>query len=101
MGTVRAKFKVTKIERTMSSRVKRDADGNEVKNDRGGYEYEPCEMRTIRMSPVYGNGDPNHENTKFWNASPSGSLELGCVNLEAAERFELDREYYLDFRPAD
>lgn len=36
----------------------------------------------------------------FWNASPSGSLELGCINLVAADRFELGKEYYLDFTPA-
>jgi hypothetical protein len=96
----RAKFKVTGIQRSMTSRAKRDESGAEVKNERGHPVYEPCEMQTIKMSPVYGNGDPEHENTKFWNASPSGSLELGCINLEAAQQFELDGEYYVDFTPA-
>jgi len=95
--TVRAKFKVVSITRTMGSRVKKDAAGNPVKNARGYEEHEPCEMWTIRMQPVYGNGDPNHENTKFWQASPGGSLELNCVNAEAVKQFELDREMYLDF----
>lgn len=98
---VRAKFKVHSITRTEGSRVVRNADGSEVKNERGYPEYEPCEMRTIKMSPVFGNGDPSHENTKFWQASPSGSLELGCVNLDAANQFELGKEYYLDFHPAN
>ncbi len=53
------------------------------------------------MSPVYGNGDPNHENTKFWQASPGGRLELSVVNAAAVERFEVGKEYYLDFTPAD
>lgn len=33
-------------------------------------------MRTVHMQPVYGNGDPNHENTKFWEASPSRQSDL-------------------------
>lgn len=76
---VRAKFKVDEIRRT---------------------KYQQ-EMHTIVMSPVYGNNDPNHENTKFWNASPSGKLELGCVNMEAAKIFELGEEYYIDFTKAN
>lgn len=59
------------------------------------------EMTTIKMSPVYANNDPNHENSKFWRYSPSGSLELGCVNPEAVKQFELGKEYYIDFTPAD
>lgn len=97
---VRAKFKVDSIESTLSSRSVKDAKGNTVKDDRGYDKREPCEMRTIKMSPVYANGDPNHENTKFWQASPSGQLSLGCVNLDAAKQFELGKEYYIDFTPA-
>lgn len=98
---VRAKFKVTSITRTETARQKRDAEGNVVKSEHAHPVYEPTEMRTIRMNPVYGNGDPNHENTKFWEASPNGSFELGCINLAAAEQFELGKEYYLDIRPAE
>jgi hypothetical protein len=97
---VRAKFKVDKIERTMSSRQKKDADGNFIKNERGYWETGPAEMQTVVMSPVYGNGDPAHENTKFWAASPSGQLLLGCVNEEASKYFELGKEYYIDFTKA-
>lgn len=98
--SVRAKFKVDAIKRTMGSRIKLGSDGKAVKNSKGYEEYEPCEMRTVEMSPVYGSGDPDHENTKFWQASPSGKLELGCVNLAAAEQFELGAEYYIDFTKA-
>lgn len=98
--SVRAKFRVNSIKRTESSRSKKGPDGKPIKNARGYDESEPCELRTVSMSPVYGNGDPEHENTKFWQASPSGSLELGCINLAAAEQFELGKEYYLDFSPA-
>jgi hypothetical protein len=90
---VRAKFKVDRVERTLSSRS--------VKVDDGTTRYEPCEMRTVVMSPVHANrDDPEHENSKFWQYSPSGRLELGCINLAAADSFELGKEYYIDFTPA-
>ncbi len=90
---VRAKFRVTKIERTLSS--KRDG-----KDEQGRDRYVNVEMQTIVMVPVYANNDPAHENTKFWNATPSGEIRLGTINQEAAQQFELDQEYYVDFTPA-
>ena len=87
--SVRAKFVCTSIERQMGT----------VRNKETG-EYEKSEVQTIKMTPVFANNDPNHENSKFWAASPGGSLLLNCVNPEAVKQFELDREYYLDFTPA-
>lgn len=98
--TVRCKFKVTGIKRTIGSQKRRDSDGKPVLTDKGYDIYEPCEMATIEMSPVYANGDPNHENSKFWDASPGGKFELNCVNMAAVAQLELDREYYLDITPA-
>ena len=92
--TVRAKFTVSSITRSMGS-----MPGPE-KNAQGYSIYVPTEMWTIKMAPVYGNGDPNHENTKFWQASPSGSLELGTVNADAVKQFDIGKEYYVDFTPA-
>jgi len=92
--SVRAKFRVTKIERTLSSM----RDGTDEK---GRDRYVSVEMQTIVMTPVYANSDPDHENTKFWNATPNGELRLGTINREAAEQFELDGEYYIDFTPAN
>ena len=91
MGTVRAKFTVNTIKRTMGSMPK-TVDGKTT--------YVPTEMWTVSMSPVYGNGDPGHENTKFWQAPPSGSIELGTVNKAAVDQLELGREVYVDFTPA-
>lgn len=85
-----AKFKCNRIERQISSVPKANAET-------GKTDWVEGEVRTVKMSPVYGNGDPNHENTKFWQASPSGSLEIGCANLAAAEAFELGKEYYILF----
>lgn len=98
---VRAKFKVDAIERTMGSRGMKDADGKPVMSEDGRYQkHEPCEMSTIKMSPVYANNDPNHENSKFWAASPGGSLALNCVNAAAVAELELGKEYYIDFTKA-
>lgn len=55
------------------------------KNEKGYDEYEPCPMFSVKASPVYGNGDPNHPNTKFWHASPSGSFELHTVNADVVK----------------
>jgi hypothetical protein len=88
--TVRAKFQCQSVTHLIGS--KKNADTGQ---------YEAAAMRSIKMTPVYGNGDPNHENTKFWDASPSGQLELNVMNLGAAEMFEAGKSYYLDFTPAD
>lgn len=87
---VRAKFRCDEIKRTQSS----------VPDPENPGKWKPGEVRSVVLSPVYGNGDPNHENTKFWQATPSGRIEIGCANLAAAEAFELGREYYVDFSPA-
>jgi hypothetical protein len=60
-----------------------------------------AELRTLKFAPVFHNGVKDHENTKFWEASPSGEIKLGTVNPEAWATFELGKEYYVDFTPAD
>jgi hypothetical protein len=77
--SVRAKFKCVSVERS---------------------KYGSDELQTIKLEPVYGNGDPNHENTKFYKHTPSGHIHLGTVNPDAAKQFELGKEYYIDFTPA-
>ena len=62
--------------------------------------YEPCEINTVVMSPVYGGGDPNHENSKFWQATPSGELKMAMVNADAVTQFDLGKEFYVDFTKA-
>lgn len=89
---VRAKFKVRAIERHEASVPIVNLDGK--------VDYQPGEVRTVVLSPVYGSGDPAHENTKFWQATPSGEIRLGCANLAAVEKFELGAEFYVDFTPA-
>ena len=98
--TVRSKWKVSSLKFTEGTKAVLDADGKPSKDDRGYYVMEPCQLVTIEMFPVYGNGDPNHENTKFWQASPAGKLELNCVNESASAQFKVGHEYYVDFNEA-
>lgn len=58
------------------------------------------EKRTLNFTPVYSD-QPGTENKTFWDATPSGSLQLGVVNPEAWKHFEIGKEYYLDFAIAD
>jgi hypothetical protein len=88
--TVRAKFQCVSVTHLIGSK----------KNQETG-QYEAAAMRSIKLTAVYANNDPNHENSKFWDASPSGTLELQVVNPAAAEMFEAGKSYYLDFTPAD
>lgn len=98
--TVRSKWKVTGIKLTEGCKVVLGADGKPEKDARGYDKTVPAEMVTIEMFPVYGNGDPNHENTKFWQASPGGKLEMNCVNQEASTQFKVGKEFYVDFTDA-
>ena len=84
MNTVRAKFTVMSITRTQSTVWK---DGK----------TEPQEVQTVKLYPVCGNSD---ENKKFFASTPTGSIELATINLEAAAVFKLNEEYYVDFTPA-
>jgi len=86
---VRAKFRVMEVRRMMSSK--------EVKVEGQRSTWVPCEMQTIKLGPV---SSGSEENKKFWQATPSGSIELGIINEEAWGAFELDGEYYVDFTKA-
>lgn len=92
MATVRAKFIVNSIERNWTTVPKGRVDGKDT--------WGPGELWTVKLAPVYGNGDPTHENTRFWQASPSGQITLGTVNEGAVKAFELGAEYYVEFTKA-
>ena len=90
--SVVAKFKVTRYETSLFEKpVYAVKDGQRVY-----VRSEKQEMRTIYMAPVYSE-DPNSENKKFWDASPSGEIKLGTVNPNAWKEFELDEEYRIVF----
>ena len=45
--------------------------------------------------------DGSDENKSFWKHTPSGRLEMSIDNPAAVEQFEVGKEYYLDFTPAN
>jgi hypothetical protein len=74
-----AKFKVDKVERALD------------------WSDKTRELQTICLSPVTSGSE---ENKRFYAYTPSGQINLGTVNAEAAAMFELGKEYYVTFTPA-
>jgi hypothetical protein len=98
---VKAKFKLNKVEITQGQTKRRTPDGMAYeKIEKGAEVYDHCELRTLIFSPVYANSDPTHENSRFWDYSPSGEIKLGTVNPAAWNYFELGKEYYVNFEEA-
>jgi hypothetical protein len=55
-------------------------------------------FETVVLYPVSGNSE---ENKQFFRWTPTGKIELGILNPEAAKQFEVGKEYYVDFTPAE
>jgi hypothetical protein len=53
---------------------------------------------TVEFVPVYSG---SAENESFYKATPGGSINLQVVNKNTADRFEVGKEYYIDFIPAE
>lgn len=53
---------------------------------------------SITLQPVTNGSD---ENKQFYQYTPSGKLELNIINPAAASQFEVGKEYYVDFTPAE
>jgi hypothetical protein len=52
----------------------------------------------IVLSPV---SCGSEENKQFWKYTPNGKIELSTINTEAVKQFEVGKEYYIDFTPAN
>lgn len=67
--------------------------------EKGEAGLQPCQKTAkITLTPVTGTTE---ENKSFWKYTPSGKIELQVVNPEAADQFEVGKEYYIDFTPAN
>lgn len=51
----------------------------------------------LSFSPVYTGSE---ENKEFFKYTPGGDFSIYTVNLAVAEKFEMGKEYYVDFSPA-
>lgn len=78
--TVRAKFKVQTIQDST------DGEG-------------AIQGRRVILHPVYSD-DPTHENRSFWQATPTGLIDMFVSNPAAFEQFEQGAEYYVTFDKA-
>ena len=56
------------------------------------------EVQTVKFSPVY-SADEDSENRKFWDATPTGKLELGFIKKEQGDLFDIGEEYYIEIIP--
>lgn len=77
--SVRAKFKVESV------------------TTRANWQRDKGHIGTVRLVPVM---DGSEENKRFYDATPSGAIELGTINQDALKQFEIGREFYVDFTPA-
>jgi len=64
----------------------------------GKTEPEQVDVVDIHLMPVIG-GSP--ENNRFYAMTPTGTIQLSTVNMVAANEFEVVKEYYIDFSPAN
>lgn len=52
----------------------------------------------VTLSPVTSGSE---ENKTFWQYTPSGKIELSTVNQAAADQYQVGKEYFIDFIPAE
>jgi hypothetical protein len=90
MDKVRAKFKCVSVGLSYSHTEK--ADGTFCQP--GTPDSRAVLASTWKFAPVYSN-DKSSENNRFWQATPSGSLDLMTTKLPH-DAFEPGKEYYLD-----
>lgn len=87
MNNVRAKFRVTNIERQISL----------IQNPETGNYDKPVETQTVKMMAVHGG---SAEDNTYAKLTPWGELKLNVTNPEVVGFFELNQPFYLDFTPA-
>ncbi|MBB6451968.1 hypothetical protein HNQ94_000389 [Salirhabdus euzebyi] len=51
----------------------------------------------VELNPVTGG---SAENEEFWKYTPAGSINMYIDNVNALEKFEVGKEYYVDFTEA-
>ena len=49
----------------------------------------------VKLAPVYGDGP----NAQWSKATPQGEISMSITNREAADAFELGKEYLVEFTP--
>lgn len=57
-----------------------------------------ADSTNIYLEPVISG---SKENEEFFKWTPSGTICLGCANPEATKQFEVGKEFFVDFSPAE
>jgi len=55
----------------------------------------------VQLNAVMTDGEEESENTKFWEASPNGTLELTVDNKNVFPLFNTGQEFYIDITPIE
>jgi hypothetical protein len=50
--------------------------------------------KTVKLQVV---AHDSPENKSYFKWTPNGTIEMGILNPEASEQFEVGKEYYVDF----
>jgi hypothetical protein len=58
------------------------------------------DSKTVFMNAVYHHDDPDHENSKFSDATPNGNFTMTIKATGPHAFSEPGKDYYLDFTPA-
>lgn len=56
----------------------------------------PVARETVELQPVAG---PGNEEWSKW--TPSGKVEMQITNVDALAKFEVGKDYFVDFTPVD
>ena len=64
-------------------------------DSQGTRDGKPHTTKTLKFSAVADN-DPNSENHKFWEYTPSGQLEFCCAKTAAVAGMTVGEDYYID-----
>jgi hypothetical protein len=67
-------------------------------SDVGTTRFSRGEQHKVSMYPVTGGTE---ENDSFWEATPSGKIELDLVDKSALEFFKPGKTFYVDFTEAE
>lgn len=101
--TTRCKMRIDEVGFVMSSKRRMNHDGTVHRLPNGAEVWDPMPAVSLKATPVYGNGDPNSENTRFWQSTPNGQLSLSVINKEAMLSLGVEtvedltgRELYVD-----
>jgi hypothetical protein len=79
--SVRAKFRVASI------------------TEQADYSGQPSKTKVVKLACIYDQSIP--EDQRFFDATPSGTVEMWINNPAALEQFALGKAFYADFTPVE